>query len=253
MSQNTNTKALVSALTMMTAIGGAAACYLFLKRRNENQDIHPHTVCVTLPPWAVQELRHNSSKTFTSDEEMMRFAIHLSQMNVDQGTGGPFGTAIFERMPDQTAKLVSVGVNRVVPLWNSTLHGEVVAIQMAQSKLKSFTLLIPETTGNVAAASASADVTPCRIRRFELFTSCEPCCMCLGAVLWSGISRMVCGATKEDAEKIGFDEGPVFEESYAHLNKAGISVTKLVLREEGRKVLNHYASFGPIYVSTHGL
>lgn len=240
-----NTKSIFAALAV-SAISGAAACYLHLlmKRRRNSQDLHPHTVSVTLPEWAVQELKRHSSQIFTSDEEMMRFAIHLSQMNVDQGTGGPFGTAIYERMPDHSAKLISIGVNRVVPLQNSTLHGEVVAIQMAQSKLKSFTLQIP---------SSDNDAANCRIRRFELFTSCEPCCMCLGAVLWSGISRMVCGATKEDAEKIGFDEGPVFQESYAHLEKSGVSVTKLVLREEGRRVLNHYASFGPIYVSTHGL
>ena len=99
----------------------------------------------------------------------------------------PQGSAIFERISPGHAKLVSIGCNRVVPENNSLLHGETVAIQVAQSKLQCFSL---REKGN-----------------FELFTSCEPCCMCLGATLWSGVSRIVCAATKADASKIGFDEG----------------------------------------------
>lgn len=220
----------------------AGAYYYYVIQRNR-QDRHPHTVSVTLPDWAVKELIENSSKSFKTDEEMMKLAIKLSQMNVEKGTGGPFGTAIFERMPDNTTKLVSIGVNRVVTLQNSTLHGEIVAIQMAQSKLKSYTMKIPSEDYDANGAK--------RTRQFELFTSCEPCCMCLGAVLWSGISRMVCGATKDDAEAIGFDEGPVYDKSYVHLEKAGVSVTKFVLRDEGKKVLDQYAAVGEIYNSTH--
>lgn len=84
-------------------------------------------------------------------------------------------------------------------------------------------------------------------RRFELFTSCEPCAMCLGATFWSGVSRMVCGATKEDAEAIGFNEGPVFEASYDHLREAGIEVTRRVLQKEAAKVLQDYGESGLIY------
>jgi tRNA(Arg) A34 adenosine deaminase TadA len=88
-----------------------------------------------------------------------------------------------------------------------------------------------------------------RQRKFELFTSCEPCAMCLGATLWSGVARIVCGATKDDAQSIGFDEGPVFEESYRHLERAGIKVTRNVLRAEAAKVLQRYGGggCGPIY------
>ncbi len=167
----------------------------------------------------------------------MSLAVSLSSRNVAENTGGPFGSAVFERdLETNVAKLVSIGVNRVVTLSNSTLHGETVAIQLAQSKLKSFTMQIPHKDGKSK-------------RKFELFTSCEPCAMCLGATLWSGVSRIVCAATKDDAESIGFNEGPVFEASYQHLRDAGIEVKKLVLQEEAAKVLQEYGSKGLIYNS----
>jgi tRNA(Arg) A34 adenosine deaminase TadA len=211
----------------------------------KNDQLH-HSVKVTLPEWAKEEIAAHAAKTFVTDEEMMALAIHLSSRNVTENTGGPFGCAIFERdLKDNTAKLVSVGVNRVVALGNSTLHGETVAIQLAQSKLNSFTMQLPveEEEGE-----SPAYCVPCKkTRQFELFTSCEPCAMCLGATLWSGVSRIVCGATKKDAEAIGFDEGPVFAESYEHLKKAGIDVKKLVLQPEAAQVLNEYGKIGTLY------
>ena len=188
-----------------------------------------NSVMVCLPCWAEEELEKYSSHAFRTDEEMMAVAVELSARNVKEGTGGPFGTAIFERdETSNTCKLVSVGVNRVVPLSNSTLHGETVAIQMAQKKLGNFTLRSNH-------------------QKFELFTSCEPCAMCLGATLWSGVSRIVCAATKDDAQAIGFDEGPVFEQSYQHLQNAGIDVKKNVLQKEAAMVLQNYAQIGLIY------
>lgn len=192
---------------------------------------------ISLPQWAKAELAEYSSKEYKTDEEMMSLAVSLSSRNVAENTGGPFGSAVFERdLETNVAKLVSIGVNRVVTLSNSTLHGETVAIQLAQSKLKSFTMQIPHKDGKSK-------------RKFELFTSCEPCAMCLGATLWSGVSRIVCAATKDDAESIGFNEGPVFEASYQHLRDAGIEVKKLVLQEEAAKVLQEYGSKGLIYNS----
>ena len=166
----------------------------------------------------------------------MHLAVSLSRQNVMENTGGPFGCAIFERdVNTNIATLVSVGINRVVPLSNSTLHGETVAIQMAQSKLKSHTMRdLPHSDGKST-------------RKFELFTSCEPCAMCLGATLWSGVSRIVCGATKDDAESIGFNEGPVFDASYDCLREDGIEVKKSVLQKEAAEVLNYYGEIGDIY------
>ena len=86
-----------------------------------------------------------------------------------------------------------------------------------------------------------------RARSFELFTSCEPCAMCLGATLWSGVDKIVCGACKEDAAAIGFDEGPVFPESYAQLEASGCKVLRQVRRKEAQQVLFDYGKTGIIY------
>jgi tRNA(Arg) A34 adenosine deaminase TadA len=153
----------------------------------------------------------------------MALAIHVAFKNVERGTGGPFGSAIFQA---ETGRLVSVGMNLVVRNHNSTLHGEMVAFQMAQSALGTHTL-----------GGEGQDV-------HELFTSCEPCAMCLGATLWSGVRRLVCAASGEDARALGFDEGPVFEESYAYLRDRGVLVEREVMRAEGQAVLARYRDLG---------
>jgi tRNA(Arg) A34 adenosine deaminase TadA len=82
----------------------------------------------------------------------------------------------------------------------------------------------------------------------ELFTSCEPCAMCLGATLWSGVKRVVYGAGREDASKLNFEEGPVFPESYQYLMDRGIEIVRNVLRPEAAAVLERYrAKSGKIY------
>ena len=204
---------------------------------------------MTLPKWICDEQTSYYSKIYKTDEEMMELAIYLSARNVSENTGGPFGCAIFERNIDTGhATLVSVGVNRVVTLGNSTLHGEVVAIQMAQKQLKSFTLRLPSfKVDSSEDEKKNDDKSQYSHRQFELFTSCEPCAMCLGATLWSGVSRIVCGASKDDATAIGFDEGPVFDESYDHLVKAGIEVKRCVLKEQASQVLKDYGANGLIY------
>jgi tRNA(Arg) A34 adenosine deaminase TadA len=82
----------------------------------------------------------------------------------------------------------------------------------------------------------------------ELFSSCEPCAMCLGATLWSGVTRLVFAATREDATRLNFDEGPVFPESYRYLADRGITVERGRLREEATAVFDLYLERGgPIY------
>ena len=160
-------------------------------------------------------------------EERMRLAIALARKNVETRTGGPFGAAIFER---RSGNLVAGGVNLVLAMRNSMLHAEVVAIMMAEARLGSFTL------GEESGAE------------HELVTSCEPCAMCLGAIHWSGVTSVVTGATKQDAEETRFEEGPVFPESYHYLEQRGVAITREVLREEARAVLRLYATMsGEIY------
>ena len=148
-------------------------------------------VLVDIPDWIGDVV--DWGKVHTTDEDRMRLAIELARQNVLRGTGGPFGAAIFER---STGALLSAGVNSVVRLNNSTLHAEMLAIVMAQHRIGSYTL----------AGSPQAS--------YELFSSCDPCAMCLGAVLWSGLRRMVTGADRDDATALSFEEGPVFPQSY---------------------------------------
>lgn len=164
---------------------------------------------------------------YASDQEKMELVIGLSRENIERDTGGPFGAAIFER---DTGKLVSIGVNLVVPSNNSILHAEIIAFMMAQQRLGSFTL--------------GADGMPVH----ELVTSCDPCAMCLAAILWSGVQRVVCGASHKDAKRIDFDEGPVFSTSHDYMQERGIEFVRGVLRDEAKNVLEHYgADGGPVY------
>ncbi len=182
-------------------------------------------VHVEYPAWVNDTV--DWDRTYNSDEERMRLAIALSLENVERNTGGPFGAAIFE---GETGRLVAVGMNSVVRLHNCTLHGEMVAFMMAQQRLGSFTLAAPG------------------FPQHELFTSCEPCAMCLGASLWSGVKRIVYGAGREDALLLNFEEGPVFPSSYQYLEDRGISIVRDVLRADARAVLERYRTrAGMIY------
>ena len=177
---------------------------------------------ITYPSW-VRSLPWSASHA--SDDERMRLVIAVARQNVEQATGGPFGAAVFER---QSGRLVSVGMNMVVPSNNSTLHAEMVAIMMAEQRVGSYTL----------RAAGKPE--------HELVTSCEPCAMCLGATLWSGVTRLVCGATRDDAKRIQFDEGPVFPQSYAYLRDRGVDVVRGLLRDEARAVLDWYRESGGV-------
>jgi len=175
------------------------------------------SLTITLPAWVQSVLERHSGDA--SDEGRMRLPIALARENVIQGSGGPFGAAVFERGSQQA---IAVGVNSVERLGNSVLHAEVMALMFAEARLHSYTL----------RDSATA--------HYELFTSCAPCAMCLGAVLWSGVRRIVCGASRGDAMALGFDEGPVFAESYRYLEQRGIEVVQAVLATESRQVLQLY-------------
>jgi tRNA(Arg) A34 adenosine deaminase TadA len=186
---------------------------------------HSPVIHVEYPDWVQSVV--DFDRRYESDPDKMRVAIAVSRANVERGTGGPFGAAIFEH---DSGKLVAVGMNSVVRYNNCTLHGEMVAFMMAQQRVGSFTL-----------AAANMPV-------HELFTSCEPCAMCLGGTLWSGVKRVVYGAGREDASRLNFEEGPVFPESYKYLEDRGITIQRSVLRDEAKAVLELYrAKSGKIY------
>jgi len=153
----------------------------------------------------------------------MRLVIEFAGLNVQQGTGGPFGAAIFD-MDD--GRLIAAGVNRVVPLNSSAAHAEMLAIAGAQQKLGSFDL-------------GASGLPYC-----EMVSSCEPCAMCFGALPWSGIRQLVCGAKAEDALRIGFDEGPRHPDWIGELEARGIRVLTGVCRNKAAAVLAGYRAGG---------
>ena len=185
---------------------------------------HP-VIHIEYPAWVDEVV--DWDRPYYSDTDRMRVAIAVAKANVERETGGPFGAAIFETV---SGRLVSVGMNSVVRYNNCVLHGEMFAFMMAQQRVSSFTL--------------KTSTLP----RHELYTSCEPCAMCLGTTLWSGVQRVVYGATREDATILNFEEGPVFPESYKYLEDRGIEIVRQVMRDEARSVLELYRTrSGRIY------
>jgi tRNA(Arg) A34 adenosine deaminase TadA len=171
-----------------------------------------------LPPWAEQVwARHN--KPLAGVDERMRLVIRLAWMNVEQGHGHPFGAAVFDI---ESGALVAIGVNLVTQMNCSLAHAEMVALAHAQQQLKGL---------HLEAAGQSP---------LQLVTSCEPCAMCFGAIPFSGVHSVVCGARAQDAETIGFDQGMKPEQWSAGLEQRGIVVITDVARGEAVEVFSAY-------------
>lgn len=181
---------------------------------------HECTIC--LPAW-MDSWVQGRSQGLTGSEACMRLAIDLSAENVRQGTGGPFGAAVIDT---EKGELVSVGVNLVTSAGLSIAHAEMVAISLAQSRLGAWNL----------ASEGS----------LTLVTSCEPCAMCFGAVPWSGVRKLICGATKADAEAAGFDEGDKPDDWVESLLGRNIEVETGVLHEDATAVFDHYRKQGGV-------
>jgi guanine deaminase len=118
------------------------------------------------------------------DNPFMARAIQLSLDNVASGQGGPFGAVIVKN-----GSIVAEGSNRVTSSNDPTAHAEVVAIRTACVKLGSFTL-----------------------KDCDIYTSCEPCPMCLGAIYWAHIARIYFGNAAADASEIGFDDSFIYRQ-----------------------------------------
>ena len=184
-----------------------------------------------LPEW-VEGILPDPNHTFPTVTDRMRFVITLSRLNVEHATGGPFGAGIFDK---NTNRLLAPGINIVTQSNCSVAHAEIMAIMIAQNMIGHY------------------DLGYEGLRSFELVTSTEPCAMCLGAVCWSGIRLLVCGAREVDARNIGFDEGPKISNWTRSLKDRGIIVLQDICRYEASAVLNQYLkSGGIIYNSRQG-
>ena len=174
-----------------------------------------------LPAWT-RDLVHPKQR-FAGVSERMEVAVELSRRNVTERTGGPFGAAVFDMA---TGQPLALGVNLVVATSSAAAHAEVVAVCLAGQRV-----------GNYDLSAGNGGPT-------ELVTSCSPCAMCLGAVPWSGVSRVVIGAREEDARSVGFDEGNRPADWVEGLQRRGIEVVQDVLRAEAVAVLRDYVTVG---------
>jgi tRNA(Arg) A34 adenosine deaminase TadA len=136
-------------------------------------------------------------------EDFMRMAIALSENNVVTGNGGPFGAVIVK-----DGELLAQSANMVVPQNDPTAHAEISAIRLACKELNTFNL-----QGAV------------------IYTSCEPCPMCLGAIYWAKIKEVYFANTKKDAANIGFDDHFIYDELEKPMAYRRMNFTHL-LRDE---------------------
>jgi tRNA(Arg) A34 adenosine deaminase TadA len=141
----------------------------------------------------------------------MRRAIDLSQQKMDENCGGPFGAVIVK-----AGKIIGEGWNCVTSTNDPTAHAEMVAIR------------------NAAAANKDFKLEGC-----EIYTSCEPCPMCLSAIYWARIDKIFYANLREDAERIGFDDAFLYAEVALPENKRSLPAYRL-LREEAKIVFENW-------------
>ena len=143
----------------------------------------------------------------------MRRAIRLAQNGIDSNQGGPFGAIVV-----RNGEIVAEGCNQVTSTNDPTAHAEVVAIRNACEKLGSFQL------------------DDCVI-----YTSCEPCPMCLGAIYWARPAQVFYGCTREDAAEIGFDDQFIYDEIKKTIDERQLKIVNF-LREEALVVFENWAN-----------
>ena len=148
-------------------------------------------------------------------EKFMRMAIELSAHNVNQAAGGPFGAVIVK-----DGMVVARSANKVIEQNDPTAHAEISAIRLACHELGTHTL-----EGCV------------------IYTSCEPCPMCLGAIYWARIDTIYYANTKADAADIGFDDHFIYLEFERPLNQRKLQIVQL-LRDEALSVFKLWGSSG---------
>ena len=134
--------------------------------------------------------------------EFMKRAIELSVESVNNG-GGPFGSVIVK-----DDKIIAEGSNKVTSNNDPTAHGEIVAIREACKKLNNFSL-----------------------NQCELYSTCEPCPMCLSAIYWARIEKIYYANTREDARKIDFDDSLIYTELQKNIDKRKIPMIQIMRNE----------------------
>jgi tRNA(Arg) A34 adenosine deaminase TadA len=182
-------------------------------------------VHLALPAWVHEAV--DTARAYPTDADKVALAIALSARNIEEGTGGPFGAAVF----GPGDRIIAIGVNHVVPEACSVAHAEMMAYMLAQGRTRRLRLNRDENdepTGPITLA-----------------TSAQPCCQCYGATIWAGIDRLLIGARAEDVMALTeFDEGPLPADWIGELRKRGIDVVQDIERDTARTVLRTYGEGG---------
>ncbi|MNQ93975.1 Guanine deaminase [compost metagenome] len=144
-----------------------------------------------------------SLKESNSHEKFMKLAISLSEKNVSESLGGPFGAVVVK-----DGKIIAKSGNKVTTTNDPTAHAEVSAIRLACKKLKTF------------------DLSGCVV-----YTSCEPCPMCLSAIYWARIETIYYANTKVDAAHIGFDDKFIYDEIEKPMAKRTLPIHQMMRTE----------------------
>lgn len=186
---------------------------------------------LSLPDWATETLA--AAAPMADLETRVRWVIGLARTNFERDTGGPFAAAVFE---EATGRVVSIGVNRVVPGRCSSAHAEVMALSLAQRALGTHDLGGPGQPPH------------------QIVVNWAPCAMCCGAVVWSGIRDLVIAGSGPEMEALtGFDEGPLHPSWPDELRRRGIGVRDGVLRAETIDAFRAFAASGrPVYNARKG-
>ena len=146
------------------------------------------------------------------DEQFMKRAIELAQRGVDTNAGGPFGCIVVK-----DGQIIGEGSNSVTSTNDPTAHAEIVAIRNACRALGAF-----------------------QLEGCHIYTSCEPCPMCLGAIYWARPARIFYAGTREDAAKAGFDDQFIYEEIEKQLEDRTMKLENLS-RDEALRVFKNWA------------
>ncbi len=144
-------------------------------------------------------------------KKFMQKAIELASQNIESGNGGPFGAVIVK-----DGKIIAEGYNKVTSTNDPTAHAEIVAIREACKTLNSF-----------------------QLENCEIYTSCEPCPMCLGAIYWARPSKVFFSCNKDDAADANFDDYFIYKELSLPMQKRSIPMIQL-MRNEGLKVFEKW-------------
>lgn len=181
---------------------------------------YPRSWRLELPHW-VAAIVAAQPPPYPDDDARMALAIALARGNVDGVAGGPFGAAVCDR---DSGALVAAGVNCAFACNASVAHAEIVALTLAQ-----------QATGLLDLGQRPS---------LGLYTSAEPCAMCLGAIPWSGIRFVAIGARDADIRAVGFDEGAKPPGWVEALHARGVVTKRDLRRAEARQVLQDYAGAG---------